>query len=131
MVQEEAFNNEIMQFLIDDPKSGFSKLINKIQDLYPHKKSFYSMIGSFVYELGFDFITIAVEVPKEQDKYIPCFKYYERNKLGEEARVEWLGKESTAMSIKEVYSFLGKETVYRLMRIPDLENFINKKSAKS
>ena len=127
MIHEESFNNGVIQFLNDDPNSDYSKLLKNIQKIYPQKKSFYSLLDSLVYELGFDFLTIPIEVHKGADKYIPCFRYYKRNELGEQERIQKLIDDDSAMSIKEVYSFLGKETVYRLMRIPDLEVFIHKK----
>lgn len=127
MTSEQAFNQRIKKFLLEEPESTASKTIRRIEKFNPNFNSYYQLFDDFAFELGLGMI--ASEIVNKNYKtigYIPSIKYYLDNPLNEEPRIDKLISESLPLSLNKCYEFLAKELLYRIMNISNLETVIKR-----
>ena len=87
------------------------------------------MFDSFSFSLGLGILAVEI-VGGRNDKtlgYLPYIKYYPGNKLGEEPRQHQLISTASLLKLNQCYSYLAKELLYRLMRVDNIEELIEKK----
>lgn len=73
---------------------------------------YYSTLDSLGSEIGFGFY---VEVTGE-DKFIPCIKFYPNNIFSSEPElIRLLGRDSAYKKLRDCYSYLAKEYLYKLI----------------
>ncbi len=126
MNPESIFNNTIKKFLKEGEKGNNAQLINEVMRLNSNYKSlgYFAIFDDFCFRLGFGFFLQGIIDKNEKIiGYIPSFKYYPDNSLGEDPREEPI-KSETPISMEVGYKIMAKEVVYKLRRIIDLEELI-------
>lgn len=128
MTSEQAFSRRIKKFLSEQPESNASQTIRKIEILNPNFNTYYGLFDDFAFKLGLGII--AIEIVNKNYKtigYIPSIKYYPDNLLNEEPRTDRLISEASPLRLNKSYEYMAKELLYRIMRVPNLEELILEK----
>ncbi len=126
MKVEYIFNKEIKSFFVEVPNSDATEVIRKIESTDPNYTSYYSLFDDFAFKLGIGFLAIPVENEKTGRLYgyYPAFNFYPDNIINEKPRCKTLVEPESPMTIRQVYSFLAKELLYRIMRVRNLDYII-------
>lgn len=125
MTPEQAFNRRIKKFLSENPESTASKKIKILEKFNPKFQSYYELFDSLLLELGISMI-IDEKVTKKSRTigYIPSLEYHTGNMLKEKSGVVQLINENSPLSLNKCYDNLAKNLLYRLMKVPNLEQLI-------
>lgn len=128
MTDEQIFNNQINQFLKEQPNSSASKLIRKILAEYPKYNSYFSIFDDLTHRVGIGFLnTPILNKANKIIGYVPQFKFYPENLILEKVAVIDLVSSEHPMTREGSMTFLAKEVIYKLMRIKNINELIKLK----
>ena len=126
MIDNKVFNQKISE--IESLKgSNASKTIINIKKFNVYNLDFCNFFDDFCFGIGLGFENIAVYAEKT-DKllgYIPRLKFYPENIFQETET--YIDLTNSVLDIKSSSKLLAKETLYKIMRGENFENYIKEK----
>lgn len=124
---EDAFNKQIAKMLKEQPL-GSALVVKKIAEKFPGHKSYYALLDDVAYSklrIGFGTSPVFKGDTDRHLGYIPWLKYYPDNPLGENPRDYQLDYDfEKPLDLGKSYARIAKELVYRIARIPNLEELL-------
>lgn len=122
-----SFNKRIERFLIEQPDSRSSVIINKLKSYYPNMDTYFDIYDTFFFELNVSFENLPIYIDESEKvySYIPVINYSEGNLLNEKPRKEKLYDDNCKISFDKCYEYLAKALTYRLVRIENFPKLIN------